>query len=150
MATVSNDVIVRDNMGRFIADIAGAATRSVEDALDEGIAAARVKAPERTGRLRASFVPAILSRTSGVFTNTAPYAMAQDQGAVRHDMPANVRFFWEREGRMWMPPETYLAVTGYPGNDPIDHPGNPATRFMDAGYDRIKRRMQAIIRRNYG
>lgn len=149
MATVSNDVIVRDNFGRFIRDIESAATRSVEDCLDEGIAAARVKAPSRTGRLRASFVPAILSRTSGVFTNTAPYAHFQDQGAGRHDIPAEVKFYWDKVGRMWMWPETYRRVTGFDPADPIDHPGNPAVEFMDAGYDRIKARMQAIIKKNY-
>lgn len=149
MATVSTEVIVRNQMGRFIADVRGAATRSVEEALDVGISAARMQAPERTGRLRASFVPAILTRTSGVFLNTAPYAEFQDQGAGPHEISAWVRFFWEREGRMWMNPAQYLSRTGYPGADPIHHPGNPATHFMDAGYDAIKRRMQAIIRRNY-
>lgn len=149
MSTVSTNVIVRDRFGQFIADIAGAATRSVEDALDVGVAAARARAPQRTGRLRGSFVPAILSRTSGVFLNTAPYAMAQDQGAVPHTIDAHVSFFWDRAGRRWMWPETYQRVTGHPGADPIHHPGNPATHFMDAGYDAIKRRMPAILQRNY-
>lgn len=146
---VSNNVIVRDNFGRFIADIEGAATKSVEEALDVGIAAARVQAPKRTGRLKASFVPVILSRTAGVFMNQAPYAGAQDQGARPHDISAYVSFFWDKMGRRWMSPPEYLAKTGYPGADPIYHPGNPATHFMDAGYSAIKRRMQAIIAKNY-
>ena len=150
MSTVSSHVIVRDDMGRFIADIAGAATRTVEDALDVGISAAQAQAPTRTGRLRNSFVPAILSRTSGVFVNTAPYARFQDQGAEPHDISAYVRFFWDRMGRMWLHPDEYLNKFGHPGADPIRHPGNPATHFMDAGYDAIKRRMPAILRRNYG
>lgn len=137
-------------MGRFIADIAGAATKSVEEALNVGISAAQVQTPTRTGRLRGSFVPAILSRTSGVFVNTAPYARFQDRGAKPHEISAYVRFFWESRGRMWLHPDEYLAQFGHHGADPIHHPGNPATHFMDAGYAAIKRRMPAILRRNYG
>lgn len=146
---VSNHVIVRDQFGRFIRDVEEAATRSVEDALDVGTAAARVAAPSRTGRLRGSFVSAILSRTSGVFLNQASYAMAQDQGARPHDIDAHVSFFWDKVGRKWMWPETYERVTKHPGADPIKHPGNPATHFMDAGYDAIKRAMPGILRRRY-
>jgi hypothetical protein len=146
---VSSHVIARDEFGRFIRDIEEAATKSVEEALDVGIAAARAQAPVRTGRLRGSFVPVILSRTSGLFMNTAPYAMAQDQGARPHPIPAHVRFWWDKVGRMWMYPETYERVTGFPGADPIHHPGNPATHFMDAGYVAIKRAINGILQRNY-
>lgn len=131
---VSNQIIVRDDFGRFIADIEGAATKVVEDAIEAGVAAAQVAAPVRTGRLRDSFVPLIMSRTMGRFLNTASYAEAQDQGAGPHNIDAHVRFFWDKVGRMWMWPETYLRVTGFPGADPIHHPGNPATHFMEAGY----------------
>lgn len=146
---VSADVIVRDGFGRFIADIEGAATKSIADALDVGQAVAKSQAPVRTGRLQGSFAAAILSRTSGVFFNTAPYAKYQDQGAGPHTISAYVSFFWEREGRMWLSPDAYLAMTGYPGADPINHPGNPATHFMDAGYRAIKRAMPGILQRNY-
>lgn len=146
---VSNHVIVRDEFGRFIRDIEESATKSVEDALDVGIAAAKTRAPVRTGRLRGSFVPAILSRTSGVFLNEAPYAMPQDQGARPHSIDAHVGFFWDKMGRKWMWPETYLRVTGHAGADPIRHPGNPATHFMLTGYAAIVRAMPGILQRNY-
>lgn len=149
MTTVSSDVIVRDGLGRFIKDIEDAALRTVEKSLDVGIAEARTAAPIRTGRLRASFVPAILSRTSGVFMNNAPYAYYQDQGAAKHDIDAHVSFFWEKMGRKWMWPETYLRKTTFPGADPIKHPGNPATNFMDAGYRAIIRAMPRIISQTY-
>jgi hypothetical protein len=146
---VSTEVHVRDEFGRFIRDIEGAATRAVEEALDAGIAAARAEAPVRTGRLRASFQPVILSRTSGVFINDAPYALFQDQGAGPHEIDAHVKFYWDKVGRMWMYPETYLRVTGFPGADPIHHPGNPATHFFDAGMAAIRRQMPAILARVY-
>lgn len=146
---VGTQVHMRDELGRFIKEVEGAATKAVERSLQVGESAAKARAPIRTGRLRNSFFPAVLSRTSGVLTNTAPYARWQDEGAGRHPLPANVSFFWEREGRMWMPPEVYLRVTGYPGADPIDHPGNPATHFMDAGYRAMIARMQSILDSSY-
>lgn len=146
---VSNQVIARDGMGRFIADIESAATRSVEDAIDVGQGAAREGAPMRTGRLRGSFATAILSRTSGVFFNTAPYAKFQDEGAGPHTISAYVSFFWDKMGRMWMHPNTYERVTGHPGADPIHHPGNPATHFMLKGYEAAKRAMPGILQREY-
>lgn len=128
MTTISTRFIVRDDMGRFKADCLAAATAVVRDCLDAGVAAARVAAPERTGLLRGSFVDEILSRTSGHFLNTADYALYQDQGAGPHPLPGNVTFWWENEGRFWEP-----------GDNTISHPGNPATHFMDAGYDAMKR-----------
>lgn len=149
MPTVSTEVFVRNNMGRFMADVRGAATQVVEDALDAGVAEARAHAPARTGRLRASFVPVILSRTSGLFMNTAPYALYQDEGAGPHPLPANVTFWWDKMGRMWMPPDVYRRVTGFPGADPINHPGNPGTHFMDAGYRAAVRAAERAVARYY-
>lgn len=146
---ISPEVHVRDNFGRFIADIEGAATKVVEDALNAGVDAAQQAAPSRTGRLRDSFVPLIMSRTMGRFINTAPYARWQDQGAGPHDITAYVSFFWEREGREWMVPPLYERVTGYPGADPIHHPGNPATHFMDAGYRAAKRAAKVAMKKYY-
>jgi hypothetical protein len=147
---VSSRVAVRDDFGRFIADVEGAATKVVDDALDAGVATARSFAPERTGRLRASFVKKVYSRTQGFFTNTAPYAEYQDQGTESHPIDAHVNFFWEKAGRKWMWPETYLRKTGFPGADPIDHPGNPAIHFMDKGYDAAKRAARIAMHKYYG
>jgi len=136
---VSSEVIVRDNFGRFIADVEGAATRVVEDAIMEGEDAARDVAPERTGHLKSSFFSAVLSRTSGVFGNTADYAEFQDRGTNPHLITGNVRFFWEREGRDWIPGENF-----------INHPGNPATHFMNVGWQALKRAVPGLMRRHYG
>lgn len=146
---VSNSVLPRDGFGRFIADVEGAATKVVEDALDAGVDAARAQAPIRTGRLRGSFKPAIISRTEGLFVNTAPYAEFQDQGAGPHNIDAHVSFFWDKMGRKWMWPETYLRKTGYEGADPIHHPGNPATHFMLAGYKAAVRAARIAMHKYY-
>lgn len=146
---ISTEVYARDNFGRFIADIEESATEAVTQGLKVGESVAQSVAPVRTGRLRGSFLSLILSRTSGVLGNTAPYARFQDEGAGPHAISAYVSFFWEREGRMWLSPPAYLARYGHPGADPINHPGNPATHFMDAGYDAIKRAMPGIIQAVY-
>jgi hypothetical protein len=146
---VSSSVHARDEMGRFIADIEGAATELVTDAIGAGVAAARTAAPIRSGRLRRSFVPEVVSRTMARFFNTAPYAEFQDLGAGPHPLPARVSFFWARAGRMWMWPETYLRRTGHPGADPIQHPGNPATHFMDAGYQAAVAEARRALPRYY-
>ena len=147
--TVSTEVVVRDRLGQFIRDIEGAATKVVEESLKVGVAAARAQAPQRTGRLRGSFQPVVISRTRGLFINTAPYAAAQDQGARPHPITAYVSFYWDKVGRPWMHPDVYERVTGHPGADPIHHPGNPATHFMLAGYRAMAAAMPGIVRRAY-
>lgn len=150
---VSNEVHVRDDFGRFIADVEGAATKVVEDAINAGVDAARTEVQinlwTRTGRLLNGFVPVIVSRTMGQFFNTAPYAEFQDQGTAPHPLPARVSFFWERMGREWMWPEAYEAATGHPGADPINHPGNPAVHFMDAGYKAAVRAARIAMPKYY-
>ena len=52
----------------------------------------------------------------------APYAKAQEYGARPHRIPragrrARLRFYWEREGRMFVGPS-------------VRHPGNPAQPFF--------------------
>lgn len=139
---VSSEVAVRDGMGRFIADIEGAATQTIIDALKVGISGAVMKTPVKTGRLMSSYQSVVLSRTSGVFMNTAPHAEFQDGGTAPHDITANVSFFWEKMGRMWVPsPEGSTQV--------IKHPGHKGRFFMDAGYDSIQDRIMSIIKKNY-
>lgn len=146
---VSTQVIVRDQLGRFIKDIEDAAPEAIGRALDVGTAAARARVAERTkvrtGSLLGGFRPALLSRTSGVLVNVAPWAGYQDEGTAPHDISAHVHFYWERMGRYWMWPELYQRVTGFPGADPIHHPGNPAVGFMDAGYRAMMRALPRII-----
>lgn len=146
---VSNRVVVRNKMGQFIRECEDAAQRTVVEAINEGADLSAALAPKRTGALAASIVPLVLSRTSGVWGSSLKYAMPQEEGSVRHALPADVSFWWEREARMWMPPDVYLRVTGYPGNDPIDHPGNPATHYLRDAYRVISRRLVKIAAKHY-
>lgn len=141
---IRNHVSPRDNFGRFIKDIEGAATQVVSDALDAGIQASRAAAPERTSRLKNSFSKHIVSRTVGYYQNDAYYAEYQDQGTSPHHMVGNpyFKFYWEREGRDWIP-----GLFGTP--DVIWHPGNPATHFMIAGYGPMVAKAKAVMPRYY-
>jgi hypothetical protein len=120
---VSNQVIARDDLGKFIADIENAAPRLIEASLDAGVDAAKAVTPVDTGRLRNSFASRLLSRTVGIFSNSAPYARWQDEGGDPHQQTGWVTFLWEKRGRMWNP-----------GDNMINHPGNDAAHFMRTGY----------------
>lgn len=146
---VTSRVVARNSMGRFIAACEQAATETVLDIAQQGANASRTFAPSRTGKLRASIQPFLLSRTQAVWGSSLKYALPQETGSVAHDMPANVSFFWEREGRMWMTPSQYLWITGFEGADPIRHPGNPATHFLRDGWRSVKPRMVAIADKHY-
>ncbi len=145
----SNRVIARNNFGRFIRECEQAAESTVLETVTEGARLAAVYAPKRTFTLAGSIKPFMLSATSGVWGTNTPYAAAQEFGAAAHTIDAHVKFFWNKAGRMWMYPETYLARTGYPGADPINHPGNPATHFMRDSQQIMSRRMVQIAKNRY-
>lgn len=149
MPAVSTHVVARNRFGQFIRAVEQAATETVLDTATQGAAASATLAPRRTGALAGSIKPFVVSRTAAVWGSNLKYALPQETGSVAHDLPANVSFFWEREGRMWMTPDQYLARTGYPGNDPIQHPGNPATHYLRDGYRSIRGRMLAIAAKHY-
>ena len=146
---VSNRVIARNGLGQFIRECEQAAGETVLDVARQGVAASRALAPVRTGALASSIQPFLLTRTQAVWGSNLKYALPQETGARAHDLPANVSFWWEREGRMWMPPEVYLRRTGHAGADPIKHPGNPGTHFLRDGFDSVWGRVMSIARKHY-
>lgn len=91
----------------------------------------------------------MLSRTSGVWGSNVPYAAPQEFGARPHPISAYVSFYWDKVGRQWLHPPAYERITGYPGADPISHPGNPARHFMRDSYQIMSRRIAAIAKMRY-
>src|SRR5689334_17961697 len=106
---VSGRVVARNSMGEFIRACESAATATVEEAIKEGANLSRAMAPKggkpdpRTIPLAASIKSEMLSRTSGHWYATARHSLPQEFGAGAHDIPGEVSFFWEREGRPWIP-----------------------------------------------
>lgn len=152
---VSNQVTVRDNFGRFTRDIEDAGRRTVERLINMGARSARKKAPVRTGTLRGSIKPYMVSRTHGLWGSSLKYALPQEEGSAAHPLPSRVSFVWasgpwgKRPDRKWMWPETYERKTGFPGADPIHHPGNPAVHYLLHSYEETWPKVYAIMRQEY-
>lgn len=134
----------RNRWGQFAAHYEHAGEQTVKDAIDEGARLSRSLAPvgtkpdPRTIPLRESIEPVMTSRTRGSWIAHARHAKPIEFGARPHPITANVRFWWESAGRMWIP-----------GIGWINHPGNSAQPFMRPAYQIIKRRMSEIAHRNY-
>lgn len=147
---VSPEVHARNNIGRFIADIEGAATSAISEIIQEGEEISRSMAPVgakpdfRTITLDAGFFSAITGRTSGVWGNSARHALYQEKGTGPHTMTGNpsFHFFWESAGRWWKP-----GLFGEP--DIINHPGNPGVHFLQNGYDAMRGRTMRILDKHY-
>jgi hypothetical protein len=147
---VSNRVVVRDGIGRFIAECEAAASRTVDDILDEGVELSRQMAPvgskpdPRTVSLREGFFVQKLGRTAGVWGNFARHALAIEKGARPHTIEGRpfMRFYWEEARRMWIP-----GLFGE--QDIINHPGNDAQPYLRPAYRTVMNRAMDIARRHY-
>lgn len=152
---VSNRVVARNGIGQFIRDCEGAAERTVKKSVQRGMSLSRQFAPEghkddpRTVPLRAAMFMNMLSRTSGEWGNFARHALPIEKGAVAHTIPADVHFYWERMGRMWMTPAEYLRRTGFPGADPIHHPGNAAQPYLRPAYEIVMNNIMQVAKQEY-
>lgn len=152
---VSNRVVARNGIGQFLTACERGAEETVKEAVKRGERMSKRMAPEghkadpRTLPLRAAMYSQMTSRTSGYWANFARHALPVEFGAGPHDIPANVHFFWEKMGRFWMTPDEYLRRTGFPGADPIHHPGNPAQPYLRPAYEAIMGQIMAIAREKY-
>lgn len=149
MPTYSNQVILRNSFGQFIRECEAAAEATVQEMVDDGAKVAAGLAPKRTGRLAASIKGFMLSRTSGVWGTNLKYAAPQEFGAAPHEITAYVSFFWDKVGRMWLHPDQYLYQFGHFGADPINHPGNPATHYMQQSWAIMSPRFVELAKKYY-
>lgn len=152
---VSNRVVARNGIGQFLSACERGAEETVKESIRRGeqlskrLAPEGVKADPRTLPLKAAMFSQMTGRTSGTWGNFARHALPIEFGAVPHDIPANVSFFWEKMGRMWMWPEEYLRRTGFPGADPIHHPGNAAQPYLRPAYEIVMGQVMSIARAKY-
>ncbi len=136
--SVGASIFARDSFGRFIAESDAAGTRVVDRLVIDGARYARSLAPSKTGRLRATIQPIMFSSREGSWTVGTHYWEAQEEGASPHPITGQVRFYWTKMDRMWRP-----------GSNTISHPGNPAVRFMEHSYDRVRGESSAVMRAAY-
>lgn len=154
---VSNRVIARSRIGRFIADCEDAGHKTVKEMVQDGAKLSRQMAPlghkhdARTIPLRQSINWEMISRTAGHWYSTARHALAQELGAGPHIIRGNpsLSFFWEERGRMWIPAAVFYKPPGSVPVDIINHPGNAPQPYLRPAYEVIMRRWAAIARKHY-
>lgn len=151
----SNRVVVRSAIGRFISEIENAGNKTVQAMIQEGAEISKSLAPvgrkhdRRTVPLRDSLFTHMESRTQGYWGSISRHALPIEHGARPHTIMGSpaLRFFWEREGRMWIPAEAFYGQPGL--RDFINHPGNAAQPFLRPAYEIVSRRAMEHLRKNY-
>jgi hypothetical protein len=146
---VSTRVYARSDLGRFIANCKGAGTATVQELVSDGADLSRDLAPKDTGELAASVGWVMLTATSGAWYATARHALPQEFGGSPHIIRGDpsLRFFWEEEGRMWIPAS---ELYGQPGLvDVIHHPGNPPSPYLRPAYTAIMAKALRVADRHY-
>jgi hypothetical protein len=147
---VSNRVVVRNNFGRFIADIEGAATATVKEAAEKGESIAQGLAPvggkvdPRTAPIHASFFTQVISRTSAIWGNTARHALHQEFGTGPHTITGSpyLHFFWQEAGRWWVP-----GLFG--PQDVVNHPGHGEQPYLRPSYRAVSKMLLDIAKKHY-
>lgn len=137
-------VFWRNDIGQFAAACERAGTETVKAAIEEGADISRMLAPKgdkidpRTIPLAASIQSEMTGATSGRWFATARHAAPQEFGGRPHPITGRVMFWWEKEGRPWMP-----------GGNMIQHPGNPAHPYLMPAYEIISKRIMEIAKAKY-
>jgi hypothetical protein len=147
---VSNRVVARNGLGRFIADCEQAGHDTVEKLVDRGAKMSKRMAPEGTDHdprsipLKQSIFPRMIGRTAGVWEALARHAMFVEENTAPHVMFGDpvFRFYWENASRMWVP-----GLFGEP--DIINHPGTTAQPFLRPAYEAIMAQAMQVARSQY-
>lgn len=146
----SSTTYYRSNLGRFASSLDERADRIVNDAIERGADLSRALAPigvkpdTRSIPLAASIFTERTSKTSGRWGSSARHGAAIEEGARPHLIVGNphLRFYWEREGRMWEP-----GRFGEP--DVVNHPGNHAQPYLEPAYRIVAQEISAIARKQF-
>lgn len=118
---VSESTFLRDDSGRFLAAVDRGATLAVREIAETIANMAKAFAPFRTGALKKSIIARALGAHEACAIATAPHAKHQEFGTGPHDIGyEGQRLINRGEG----------VYPGWAGWGVVEHPGNPATRFM--------------------
>jgi hypothetical protein len=141
---MSNRVVARNNLGRFIRECEQAAEATVRELVEDGAEMSRDLAPTghkvdlRTIPLKQSITSKMVSRTSGYWQASARHALPIEFGAGPHEITGQVHFYWEYAGRWWKP-----------GDNMIQHPGNAAQPYLRPAYEAMAARAMAVAQEKY-
>lgn len=147
---VSNRVVVRNELGRFISDCEQAGENTAKKLVERGAKMSRELAPvgpkhdPRTIPLAQSIRARMISRTSGVWESYARHALHQEFGTRAHTMYGSpyFQFYWEAMGRMWIPGL-------FADQDIINHPGHGPQPFLRPAYEAVMAQAMAVARAEY-
>lgn len=151
---VSNRVVVRNGLGRFIEDCEQAGTMTAKKLVQKGARLSRSLAPvgsrpdPRTIPLKQSIKWRMVSSTAGVWGSSARHALHQEYGTTHHTMYGNptFMFFWENAGRWWIP-----GLFG--PQDIINHPGHEAANggegYLRPAYQIVMGQAMEVARQEY-
>lgn len=132
---VSQQAFVRDESGRFIAELENGAAAAARELTMELASLAQVFAPRRRGILAASIEGVMVSATSGVATASAGHAAAQEKGAGPHLIGAPGQALGNRE-------------EGFFAKGPVLHPGNPAVHYLTRAGQAVGALSVGILRKH--
>lgn len=119
---MNTNVHWRDTSGRFLAGIDDAGERAVKETVKEGVELAVKFAPKRSRKLSLSIHPFYSGGGFGGWVMGTGYGLAQEKGARRHPIGDEGQVLANKE-------QEFFAI------GPVDHPGNPAVRFMARSYE---------------
>lgn len=135
---VTNDIILRNEMGQFIRRMEVGAEGAARELAQSIATLGRVFVPKRTGRLMRSIQWFMVGPYTGVAVagEGVPYAAAQEKGASAHVIPSLLR-----GGKTFL----YNAEELFAALGPVEHPGNPATHFMGRAYAQVGALSERIV-----
>lgn len=155
-AVFSPEVRARDEFGRFLAEMKGAATATISQALEEGARFAKAESPkgtkddDRGPSIQEGITWALTGANTGHLVSLAAHSAPQEYGAAPHRIEGSpdLSFFWEAEGR-WFVPASQLNPPDAARVTVINHPGNPSQPFMRPAYKYMTRRIVEIAKERY-
>jgi len=121
---------LKDDRGRFLSAVDTGLHKSVMEIGAAGAAAARNKAPVRTGRLRAGITSRMIGAMTALIESSAPYSIYQDEGTGPKGRP----------GQYLTNREDFFAI------GPVA--GTPASHFMAAGMAVVRAITPGVVRSN--
>lgn len=144
------NVHARNTLGQFIREVEAAGTMTVKELIEIGAEESRRQAPVgvkhdlRTIPLKDSIMTMMTGRSRGKWFSVARHALYVEKGTKPHEIPGNpfLRFFWENEGRMWIP-----GLFGTP--DVVHHPGAKAQPFLEPALKKVMHVWREVAKRRY-
>lgn len=141
--TIAVGVSLGDFSNEFVALLEQAGEGMLRDMAEDGAALSRAYAPigtkadPRTRHLKDSITSSSDSESAS-WEATARHALITEEGGGPSEISGRVNFFWEKEGRRWVP-----------GPNIIHHPATDAQPYLKPALDDIMEKWEDYAKRHY-